>query len=228
MNTHAIVFISLSGVSLILFIISIIKKINLMRIISESILQLGLGAIAVSFLKNYLPDSFHIMIIAGSSFVFSTMAELFFNYSEKKICRISGRILFVISILCWIQLYRTTFYLYHVPVWSNILALSIYIFIFGLVILLCRFSKPKSYFLILVTIAVTAFFHYCGLLTLCYTPCAYSIVLFCGSSILFGLEILYIFQYLRFNFKYATILRSILVLASQAAIGTASVLMIAL
>jgi hypothetical protein len=110
-----------------LIILSWIKNFSILQKICECIMLPLFGAMDILILKEYLPDSLHLMKVTIITLALVTISTVFLSFEKVKILRILGRILVVLSVVCWITLYRSVFFIYKVPLWLTLLMGFIYL-----------------------------------------------------------------------------------------------------
>ena len=75
------------------------------------------GTIIILRLTNYLPDSFHIIIVSVAAFILISISTAFLAFEKIRSLRILGKIASLGNIVCWITLYNSIFKIHSVPAW---------------------------------------------------------------------------------------------------------------
>ncbi len=209
-----------------LLIFSYIKKNSLMKKICECILIPLFATLNVLVLKESLPDSLHLIKVTLFSLSMVSISTIFLSFENYKPLRIAGRILVVASIICWISLYRTIFFIHKVPLWLTILMTSIYIAGTIIAIVLSGKQELRFYVLFAISFALTAYLHFCSLIFLCFETAGYSIMLFAGTSIFAGLTAFHFINQTKLKTKHAGVIRYGLLVISQVLIACSNILLI--
>ncbi len=204
---------------------SYIKKISLLKKISESLMIPLFAILNILLLKQDLPDSRHLMKVTITALSLVTISTIFLSFENLKILQILGRILVVSSLFCWISLYRTVFYIYKVPLWLTILMTAIYIAGAITAIVLSGKQEIRFYILFTISFALTSYLHFCSLIFLCFGTAGHSIMLFSGTSIFTGLTAFHFINQARLKNKYAGVIRYALLVVSQVLLAYSNVLM---
>ena len=82
-----------------LIILSWIKNSSILQKICECIMLPLFGAMDILILKEYLPDSLHLMKVTIITLALVTISTVFLSFEKVKILRILGRILVVLSVV---------------------------------------------------------------------------------------------------------------------------------
>ena len=109
-----------------LLIFAYIKKIMILQKICACCIIPLFGILNILLLSHYLPDSLHIMKITITVLTLVTISTIFITFENIKSLRVFGRIIVLTSILCWLSLYRTIFYIHKVSLWLILLMCIIY------------------------------------------------------------------------------------------------------
>ena len=220
------ILLSALAIILILLVISHILKKTLMQKITECLMIPVFGAFTVLLLRNYIPDSLHLIKVTIIALSLATISTIFLSLEKIKLLRIFGRILILTNVFCWITLYRTVFFIHKVPLWLTILMSCIYLAGTISAIILSGKQEIKFYILFAFSFALSAYLHFCSLIFLCFETRGNSILLFAGTTLFAGLTAFHFINQAKFNFKHAGIIRYSLLLASQVLIACSNVLMI--
>lgn len=220
------ILLSALAIILILLVISHILKKTLMQKITECLMIPVFGAFTVLLLRNYIPDSLHLIKVTIIALSLATISTIFLSLEKIKLLRIFGRILILANVFCWITLYRTVFFIHKVPLWLTILMSCIYLAGTISAIILSGKQEIKFYILFAFSFALSAYLHFCSLIFLCFETRGNSILLFAGTTLFAGLTAFHFINQAKFNFKHAGVIRYSLLLASQVLIACSNVLMI--
>ena len=220
------ILLSALAIILILLVISHILKKTLMQKITECLMIPVFGAFTVLLLRNYIPDSLHLIKVTIIALSLATISTIFLSLEKIKLLRIFGRILILANVFCWITLYRTVFFIHKVPLWLTILMSCIYLAGTISAIILSGKQEIKFYILFAFSFALSAYLHFCSLIFLCFEARGNSILLFAGTTLFAGLTAFHFINQAKFNFKHAGVIRYSLLLASQVLIACSNVLMI--
>ena len=220
------ILLSSLAINLILLIIShILKKITMQQICECLIIPL-FGALNVLLLRDYLPDSLHLIKVTITALALATISTIFLSLEKIKLLRIFGRILILANVFCWITLYRTVFFIHKIPLWLTVLMTGIYLAGTIAAIILSGKQEIRFYILFAFSFALSAYLHFCSLIFLCYETTASSILLFAGTSIFAALTAFHFINQAKLKFKHAGVIRYSLMLASQLLIACSNVLII--
>ena len=220
------ILISVLAIDFILLIISHILKKVVMQKITECLIMPVFGAFLVLLLKNYLPDSLHLIKVTIAALSLATVSTIFLSFDKYKFLRIFGRILILANVFCWITLYRSIFYIHSVPLWLIILMSCIYVAGTIAAIILSGKQELRFYILFALSFALSAYLHFCSLIFLCYEKTGNAIMLFAGTTIFAALTAFHFINQAKLKIKHAGIIRYSLLLASQVLIACSNLLMI--
>ena len=220
------ILISVLAIDFILLIVSHILKKVVMQKITECLIMPVFGAFLVLLLKNYLPDSLHLIKVTIAALSLATVSTIFLSFDKYKFLRIFGRILILANVFCWITLYRSIFYIYSVPLWLIILMSCIYVAGTIAAIILSGKQELRFYILFALSFALSAYLHFCSLIFLCYEKTGNAIMLFAGTTIFAALTAFHFINQAKLKIKHAGIIRYSLLLASQVLIACSNLLMI--
>ena len=213
-------------VSALLLIISYIKKINLLQKICECLIIPLFGALNVLLLRNYLPDSLHLIKITITALSLITISTIFISFESKKTLRILGRFFVLAGILCWISLYRTVFFLHKVPLWLIIIMAVIYLACVITAIILSGKQQSAYYVLFILSFAISAYLNFSSLIFLCFEFAGSSIMLFAGTTLFLALNSFHFINQAKLKIKHAGVIRYSLLVASQILIACSNIILI--
>lgn len=220
------ILISVLAIDFILLIVSHILKKVVMQKITECLIMPVFGAFLVLLLKNYLPDSLHLIKVTIAALSLATVSTIFLSFDKYKFLRIFGRILILANVFCWITLYRSVFYIHSVPLWLIILMSCIYVAGTIAAIILSGKQELRFYILFALSFALSAYLHFCSLIFLCYEKTGNAIMLFAGTTIFAALTAFHFINQAKLKIKHAGIIRYSLLVASQVLIACSNLLMI--
>ena len=220
------ILISVLAIDFILLIVSHILKKVVMQKITECLIMPVFGAFLVLLLKNYLPDSLHLLKVTIAALSLATVSTIFLSFDKYKFLRIFGRILILANVFCWITLYRSVFYIHSVPLWLIILMSCIYVAGTIAAIILSGKQELRFYILFALSFALSAYLHFCSLIFICYEKTGNAIMLFAGTTIFAALTAFHFINQAKLKIKHAGIIRYSLLLASQVLIACSNLLMI--
>ena len=223
--TNWILF-SILAVNLIVLVTSHILKKVLIQKISECLIIPILGIFTVLVLRNYLPDSLHLIKVTVIALSLATISTIFLSFEKIRVLRVSGRILILANTFCWITLYRIVFFIHQVPLWLIILMTGIYLAGTITAIILSGKQEIKFYVLFALSFALSAYLHFCSLVFLCYETTKSSILLFAGTTAFAALTAFHFINQTKLKFKHAGIIRYSLLVTSQILIAVSNILMI--
>lgn len=226
MTTLNWIFLSIFGISTVLFIIGYaLKNIIIERIASFSIFP-AIGCLATSFLIKYYPDALHINILSIAAFSTIAIAEVFLSFDKKKILFSTGVVFLLLNTSCWLTLFGTIIFFYHIPQFLTVISIIVYLSIFLICLIFIRKQKLLSITFAFITYTTAVIMHYCGFITLIYEKNLYSSLLFTGATVFFGYMIFMILDRYRFETKYGMLFKNIALILSQILISVSSILMI--
>ena len=219
------IFLSFSIISIAIYIVSSIKKWTIIKKISAACMMPFIAALSISFLYNELPDSRHTTLITITTTTLATLTEILFIYEHKRSLRIFFRISFLVTLLGWMELYKSTFYIYSFSKWISIPASIIYIAGSIYILILTGKQKLYEYLMFLLTLAIGIILHFSSLIRLCYNFELSSSILFIGTSMTLAHIIFYILDYSKYHFKYSKTINLIMITLAQALITFSNVIL---
>ena len=228
MNTKCWILLGATLFSIILFIVfSLIKKAKIVQNIS-SILPLPLiFVLNFIFLKSFIPDSFHTITLSSIALIFISISYIMHVFFNNKAGKVIAGIIFVFSIIFWCLLYKSVFYIYHVPSLINIIAASAYFILFLLFFII--FIKQQSFTFYLFTVlsaCIISFLHYSTIIYLCYNPVNFNIIKAVGTTLLLGYFILSILTNYKFEIKQHKLICFFLLFTSQVLIAFSNLMVL--
>ena len=223
--TNWILF-SILAINLIVLVTSHILKKKILQKVSECLIIPILGIFTVLLLRNYLPDSLHLIKVTIIALSLATVSTIFLSFERIKALRVFGRLFILANVVCWITLYRTVFFIHQVPLWLIILMVCIYLAGTITAIILSGKQEIKFYILFALSFALSSYLHFCSLIFLCFESTKSSILLFAGTSAFAALTAFHFINQAKLKFKYAGIIRYSLLVTSQILIAISNILMI--
>lgn len=184
------------------------------------------GALNVLLLRNYLPDSLHLIKVSITALSLLTVSTIFISFESKKILRILGRLISLSSIICWIYLYKVIFYIHRVPLWLIISMSALYLACIIITIILSGKQNLQFYGLFALSFTLSSYLHFCSLIFLCYEKSSSSILLFSGATLYLILHAFHFINQAKLQFKHAGVIRFCLISASQILIACSNLMMI--
>lgn len=212
-------------VALFFFFFCYIKKFTIAQKILSVYVFISAGVISSLLLWLFLPDARHIFFTTIISYIIATAGYIFSLFSDKKVFRYLGRLLFLIVAAVWTSLYYTTFYLFHIPLWVNIVSIIFYVAVLTTVLIILKSKSIAVNFWVIISLTLVSIFNYCGFITMCFSPKVYSIILYTGSLLFLLALIYFIFEYAKKPLKHTEPAKLILLTLSQSFTALAGVLL---
>ncbi|MCR5188892.1 MAG: hypothetical protein K6C97_08150 [Treponema sp.] len=219
------VFLSLSIIAIAIYILSSIKRWEIIKKLSATFMLPFIAALSISFLYNELPDSRHTILTTIVTMALATITEILFIYEHKKILQVLFRLTFLVTLLGWMELYKATFYIYSFSRWLSIPASIIYGA--GSIYILVKTGKQKlyEYLMFLAALVIGVVLHFSSLIRLCYDFNLPSSLLFLGTSMTLAHIIFYILDYSKYHFKYSKTINLIMITTAQTLITFSNVIL---
>lgn len=171
-------------VAVFLFIFGIIKDFKILANISRFFIIPTSNVIAFSLLLDSFPDARHIFFLSSIALSLIIISEFCFIFEKLPFFNYTAKLFFIASSIFWIELYKSTFFIYTIPLWINITAGSIY-FIFYIFHCICCLKKPLHFYLgVLIMLSPLVLLNYSALITLIFSRKLYSMLLFTGTLLL--------------------------------------------
>lgn len=220
------IILGLTIISAGLLILGYTKNISILQKVTECLIIPLFGTLYFLILRNYLPDSLHLIKISITALSFITISTVLISFENKKQLRIMGRILVLAGAICWISLYRTIFYIHKVPLWFTLLMLILYIAAIISAIVISGKLEAIVYILFAAGFALSAYLHFCSLIFLCYERSASAVMLFAGTTLFLALTAFHFINQTKLKIKHAGAIRYCLLVASQILIACSNILLI--
>lgn len=230
METLTWIFMGLLVISLFFFIFSMVKKWSLLNKISRIFILPFVSGIILMFLKWQLPEARHIFFLSVLALGICCISEIFLTFENQKVLVFLGRIIFLFSLLPWIQLYFSTLYIYKLRSWMIITASVVYFAILLVTLILSGKNNFGVYLGIIIAIAEAAFLNFCAVISMGYDLKLNYILLMAGTTVLMLGVIFYIKQTtkaFKLNKNLESILRLVFIITAQSLITVSGMLMIA-
>lgn len=203
-----------------------LKKFIMLQKVSSCFIIPLFAILNILVLRKYLPDSLHLIKVTIMALSLVTISTVFIAFEKLRTLRIAGRVLVVSSLLCWISLYHTIFYIHKVSIWLIILMCVLYLAGIVVSIILAGKQEIKFSLLFALSFALSAYLHFCSLIFLCFETSGSSVMLFAGTSVFTALTAFHFINQARLKFKHAGVIRYCLLIASQILIACSNILMI--
>ena len=216
-------------VSILLYVIANIKKIKYMDGISALFFIPLSCFLLIRLLHNYLPDSKHIITISIFAVFFISVREFFVWFNFHKLMKYVAHGLYILSLISWIQLYKTTFYIYRpVAIWTIIVTLIFAVLFVFLTIMIGKENKKYALYSILPFI-LTGYLNYSAIISHINCHDFSSIILIAGTILLTADYIFFSIQTnkpIEINGKLERIIRILLITAAEICMTATGLLMI--
>ena len=209
-----------------LLLFAYLKKFIMLQKVSSCFIIPLFAILNILVLRKYLPDSLHLIKVTIMALSLVTISTVFIAFEKLRTLRIAGRVLVVSSLLCWISLYHTIFYIHKVSIWLIILMCVLYLAGIVVSIILAGKQEIKFSLLFALSFALSAYLHFCSLIFLCFETSGSSVMLFAGTSVFTALTAFHFINQARLKFKHAGVIRYCLLIASQILIACSNILMI--
>ncbi len=209
-----------------LYIVGFCKKIVLLANISSVFIIPLIGALNLLFLKNQLPDSFHIIVISSITFFFVIIAQVFFIFENKRILTLCARICYAISMAVWINLYYSAFYIYRISGVTITIFAIIFLVISAITCILAGKQKFHTYTYPVIGILLSGFLALLSFVFIINKKTTSTILLFAGAIINTALVVFYFLDINKFKFKLGKPVKLVLLVAAQTLISFSNVLML--
>lgn len=218
--------------SVLIYIISNVKKIKYLDGICGLFFIPTSCFFIIRLLNNYLPDSRHIIFISTIAIIFISLRELLIWFKIprlQKIFTIIEEFLYIANIFTWIQLYKTTFYIYRTNGLCTLIVIVLFVFLFGFMCLMIGKNNFKYSLKALISFFLIGYLNYCAIISYINCHDIYAIILIIGTLLLLCDVIFFSIQTIKpfeINIKLEKIIRVILITSSQFLITTSGLLMI--
>ncbi|MCQ2589172.1 MAG: hypothetical protein MJ179_01995 [Treponema sp.] len=229
MNIASVILLSLLAVSFALYITALIKDWKiLLGITSFLFIPLCCTPVILS-LNNFLPDAYNLRtyIIVAISLI--SVSELFIYFRFRKELAIPGEILYTLSFLMWINIYKSTFYVFRTTKLSLIIEVVVLLIILlGLFIYLGKLPLYK-YLVKIFQLAGLGYLNYCGLVTIINTNKNYGYTLFIGAFLMIVEFVIYSVETtkpVKVNKKIQRLIRTSIITVAEFLITITGLLMI--
>jgi len=230
METITWIFTGLLVISLFLFILSMVKNWTILNKISKCFIMPFVACMLIMLIKTKLPVSRHILFLSLIALSLVSISEVFLTFDNIKPLLFIGKLIFFISLLPWIELYISTFYIFKVAGWSIILAAIIYLVILIFTMILTGKNKFITYLELTLAVLAGSFLNFTAIISMSFDFRLNYILLTAGTSFLL-ISILFYFKQntkpFKMNKKLEVILRLVFLITAQVLIAISGLLMIA-
>lgn len=230
METLTWIFTGLLVISLFFFIFSMIKNWSILNKISRIFILPFVSGIILMFLKEQLPEAGHILFLSILALGICCISEIFLTFENQKLLVFIGRVIFLISLFPWIELYFSTLYIYKVRTWMIITASLIYFAVLVATLILSGKNSFGIYLGTLIALAEASFLNFCAFISMGYDLKLNYVLLVIGTTLLLLGVIFYIKQStkaFKMNKNLEIILRLLFIISAQSLISVSGILMIA-
>lgn len=224
MNTLNWIFLGLSALSLLLYIISLIKKIEILNKISSILLITFLGTLNTLFLLNKLPDSFNTVIFSITTYILLTTAYLLSTLKENKLLKKVILFIFFTNNILWLSFYKSIFYIFRIPTLLFVFVCLCYITLSSFSFIKIGKQKLNFYFYSFLELVPCFCLNFCSIISLIFGRTLNSLVLFLGTSANIALVIFYIFN-IKKSYKHERMIKYLSLLAAQLLISYSNVIL---
>lgn len=223
MDYYNITFLSLFGISIILYLLFYFLKFRIPTIIFAALQIPFLYCASFSFLVTHLPDSYYSTIFLSMIFALATIGHVFAHLDKKRFL-ISSQILFFCSCSIWLYKTCSIFLFRHIPVWTCIIPISIFVLSFTLTMIFSKKQSIAFYPTAILIFAVSSFLIYAQILSTYYYPFLYSVMGLTGAVILHFFIIFYVLNEKRFRISFTPILNHFIFLSVLILVPLSSIL----
>lgn len=224
MNTLNWIFLGLSALSLLLYIISLFKKIDILNKVSSIMLIAFLGTLNTLFLLNKLPDTFNTVIFSITTYVLLTTVCILSIIKDNNVLKNLASILFFINIITWFSFYKSIFYIFRIPTLLFIFLVLFYIAIFTFTSIKIGKQKLHFYFYSFIELIPCFCLNFCSIISLIFGRTLNSLILFWGTSTNIALVIFYIFN-IKKSYKHERLIKYLSLLVAQLLISYSNVIL---
>lgn len=230
MSTLSWILTGLFCVALALYILSLFKNFKIISgITSVLFIPLSCTPIILS-LSDYLPDSYHIRFLSIIAVSCIAVSEFFIYFNFTKAMTYLGEFFYIASFLFWIQLYKTTFFIFRVSL-SALITESVILFLLLVILLIyIRKQKPLFYLVKLFEYFSLGFLNFSAIITeINVSGHGYTVTFIIGSILLIIEYVLYTVQTTRpveINRKIERAVRTSLITTAQIMLTLTGLLMI--
>lgn len=229
MNTFNIIMLSALAVCVIVYLVAFIKSWKIVNFIT-ALLFFPCSCLPLIFsLNKYLPDSFHLRFLSLIALILIFICEIlrFFDKHEKVV--LAGEVFYILSLFIWMQLFKTTFYVFNISSVSLLIEAVILVVLFLTLIIYIGKQNVLNYPIRLFQIGQIGFINYCGLLTILNVSHLYGYAIFAGSLLLMAeyfFSSIRAIKPLKMSEKTERLIRRILISLSQVLLCLSSLLMV--
>lgn len=220
------ILVSFIAVFMALNIVGFCKKIPILAKISSVFILPLVGILNISFLKDLLPDSFHVIFITVIAYTFLTISQVLHIFETKNTFIILSRFFFVMTIITWCHLYFSVFYIYRVPLYLTIFLGFLSLIVSAVNCIFIGRQKLHIYISTIAGIIVTSFLFYLTFVFFIHKKTTSTILLNAGTLITIALVVFYSLDFLKYHSKLGKPIKLFLLIAAQTLISFSNILML--
>lgn len=216
-------------VSILLYIIANIKKVKYLDGISALFFIPASCSLIIRLLNNYEPDSNHIIFISCFAVIFISLREFFIWFNIHRIMKYVSQALYVLNLISWIQLYKTTFYIYHTNGLWTLIVILIFALLYGFLSIMIGKDNYKISLTAIIPFILIGYLNYSAVISYINLHDLSTIVLLAGTILLIADFIFFTIQTTKpveMNRKLEHTLRIALITLAQFCITSSGLLMI--
>lgn len=170
--------------AILLYVIANIKKIKYL----DGITALFFIPLSCSFiirlLNNYLPDSNHILFISCFAVTFISLREFFIWFNFHRLMKYASQGLYLLNLISWIQLYKTTFYIYRPSAIWTLIVIVLFAALFGFLCIMMGKDKLKYALTCIVPFILIGYLNYSAVISHINLHDFSTVVLLAGTLLL--------------------------------------------
>lgn len=220
----ALLFLALAG-----FVVAQIKKNKIIDAISSFFLLPVTTLFPIFYLIEELPDSKNVLLFSSLALLFIIISEFFVFFKINHFCSFISETTFLLSGLCWLRLYYSTFYIYRFSLFSLIVVAVISLIVFATMNIILQPQKFFAHIKNILNLAVLFTLNYSTIINFINEKNFSSTLLLTGSILLIVEYLFYRIQTTKpfeMNRKFEKLFRYGLILAAEICISTAGYLII--
>lgn len=216
---------SLFVIDLFLFIFSYCKKFVVLHKISCVFFIPLIIPFFLVFLFQNFPDSYNCFKLSLISLSLLSISVILINFFSNPKIRLFGDLFFLLSILSWIDFYRSVFFLYKIS--SIFWGISSFIYLSLFVIDLFFLGKQKFQFYIrnLIIYFSLVFLNFSSFVNMFFSFKLNTILLFLGTTVLLFDYLYSVLDEYKIKFVHTKIIKVLLLVISQILIMSSNVIL---
>lgn len=200
MNYFAIGFSALFLITLILYTVFYFKKFTVATKVFECLHSPLLLGLTLSFLIGLLPDTSHIISLLSLALLFLITGQIISQFSKEKF-KIVTQLAYIAGLIAANDLVGSIILLYHIPGWSIILGIIIFLLTFIALCILIGKQKILFYVTFFFPVLLTTLFVFTSIITLIAYVNLNSLLLLLSSIVLYLFIIFSVLDYTKFKIK---------------------------